>query len=214
MKSQHNCPLCLSVAQLYWQSEKEDYYECKICEAVFLSIQQRLSKSEELERYKLHENNVEDPAYQNFLKPITQAIEKDFSTQSIGLDFGCGSGPVAAKMLAEKDYKVNLFDPYFYNNLENLNQQYDFIICCEVMEHFYQPKKEFEKLNSLLKPAGKLYGKTSLMSKAIKKDFGNWYYKDDPTHVFLYTVNTLKKIKENHQFSRFEKFAEFFVFQK
>ncbi len=215
MNLQHSCPLCLSTANFFWQSDKkENYYACKTCEGIFLSPQNRLSKAKEFERYQLHENDVNDPDYQNFVNPIIQAVQKDFSTNTIGLDFGCGSGPVAAKMLRDKNYQVNLYDPFFYKKPESLKKQYDFIVCCEVMEHFYHPKTEFEKLYSLLKPKGKLYCKTSLMSEEIVNNFGEWFYKDDPTHVFLYTPKTLEIIQKNYRFSSFQIAKDFIVFQK
>ena len=80
------------------------------------------------------------------------------------------------------------------------------------MEHFYEPQAEFKALSHRLKPGGKLYCKTSLYSETI--NFENWYYKDDPTHVFLYTTKSLEWIAENLGFSALEINPEVIIFKK
>lgn len=154
-----------------------------------------LKPETEESRYRLHNNDVHDSRYQDFVSPITKAVINDFSPAAVGLDYGCGPGPVAAVMLEKQGFTVRLYDPFFENHQENLQLQYDFIICCEVMEHFHYPRKEFQLLYNLLKPGGKLYCKTSLFTEDL--DFSNWYYKNDPTHVFLYTEESLKWIRSN-----------------
>ncbi len=153
----------------------------------------------EKNRYEEHNNNVTDPRYQKFVSPITEAVSATFPVTATGLDFGCGTGPVAAVELQKKGYTVKLFDPFFENHPENLQEKYDFIICCEVMEHFFDPRKEFQFLNELLISGGKLYCKTSIFND--DRDFGSWYYKNDPTHVFLYSPVSLEWIKDNLGFS-------------
>ncbi|WP_050855571.1 methyltransferase domain-containing protein [Gillisia limnaea] len=66
------------------------------------------------------------------------------------MDYGCGTGPVATAELVKHSYKVNLYDPYFENHPEVFEETYDFIICCEVMEHFHNPFEEFNRLFKLL----------------------------------------------------------------
>lgn len=152
-----------------------------------------LSNLDEKKRYLEHNNDVDDPRYQNFVLPIVTAIKDDYDDDSIGLDYGCGTGPVAAKLLRDSSYKVNLYDPFFANNLEHLKLKYKFIICCEVMEHFCSPKKDFLLLHSLLQSGGAIYMKTSIYKDDT--DFDAWHYKNDPTHVFFYRKETLEWIK-------------------
>ncbi|MDX1545237.1 MAG: methyltransferase domain-containing protein, partial [Christiangramia sp.] len=89
-------------------------------------------------------------------------------------------------------------------------KKYDFIICCEVMEHFQKPLEEFRLLRSLLRPGGKLYCKTEVWNDAI--DFNGWHYKNDLTHVIFYDRETLLWIKENLQFSSVDIYKELMVF--
>lgn len=154
---------------------------------------------EEKMRYEEHINDTENTGYQNFVSPITKSVLANFSPENKGLDFGAGTGPVISKILNNNNFSIVQYDPFFYNNPKLLNNTYDYIVCCEVMEHFYHPKKEFELLKELLQPNGKLYCMTDLWDESI--DFHKWYYKNDLTHVFIYHKKTIEWIKRNIGFS-------------
>lgn len=128
------------------------------------------------------------------------------------MDFGCGTGPVAAVELIKLGYKVNLYDPFFENHPQALKESYDFIICSEVIEHFHHPFQEFGLLFEMLNPGGKLYCKTVLYYNTM--DFGKWYYKNDPTHVFLYSEESLMWIKKHFNFKKLEITSKLIVFEK
>ena len=83
-----------------------------------------------------------------------------------------------------------------------MSRKYDFIVCCEVMEHFFQPFQEFQALFKCLRPQGKLICKTHMFEKGM--DFDSWYYKDDPTHVFIYQAETVHWIKNNYLLKDFK----------
>ncbi len=159
----------------------------------------RPDASQEKMRYQEHINDVEDKGFQKFVSPITSAILNNFSATDKGLDFGAGTGPVISKMLNDNGFSIVQYDPFFHNHPDLLNSKYNFIACCEVIEHFYYPKKEFELLRSLLQPGGKLFCMTDLWNKNI--DFHKWYYKNDQTHVFIYTIETIEWLKQNIGFS-------------
>ncbi|WP_152512703.1 class I SAM-dependent methyltransferase [Haloplasma contractile] len=158
-----------------------------------------VTTDEEKKRYESHNNDVNDPRYQKFVSPIVDTVTSKYSTVSKGLDFGAGTGPVITKMLGDKGYDVALYDPFFWNNEERLKTTYDFIVCCEVIEHFHSPWKEFKLLRSLLKDGGTLYLKTDIYTDDT--DFKRWYYKNDPTHVFFYHPKAFEWIKEQFGFS-------------
>jgi len=207
-----NCILCQCSTKEFWKSKNREFVECTHCGGIQLLPEFYISSKAEEARYLTHNNDIDDTRYQDFVKPVTSRILSDFSSKDSGLDYGCGTGPVITSQLEKEGYDVALYDHYFYPNPKVLNRTYDFIICCEVMEHFYDPKTEFNKLASLLKPGGKLYCKTSLYSEKI--DFDNWYYKNDVTHVFFYTEKSLEWIGENLGFSALEIQPEVIVFEK
>ncbi len=196
------CPLCGKGAELIFEMKDKTYYRCGQCGGVFLDQACFVSKEAEKRRYEEHNNNVDDPGYQKFVEPIVSRIQEKFGKEHQGLDFGAGTGPVVAKLLREKGYSIELYDPYFCDNPKVLEKEYDFIVCCEVVEHFHFPAKEFRLLCSLLKPGGVLFCQTDLYSE--ETDFKNWYYRNDQTHVFFYHANTLLWIKSKYGFSALE----------
>jgi hypothetical protein len=104
------------------------------------------SKNDEVLRYTQHNNDVNDVRYQKFVQPLVTGILQDFDQSHIGLDFGAGTGPVISKLLTDEGYVIKQYDPFFYDHAELLNQKYDYIACCEVVEHFHNPAKEFKLL--------------------------------------------------------------------
>ena len=204
------CPLCFAEGGHFNDYDGRRYYRCPACQAVYMDSEDHLSAEQEKERYEEHNNDVHDPGYQAFVAPIVDAVLRDYDPDAIGLDYGCGTGPVITKLLRDAGYRINLYDPFFADYEKNLELPYDYIVCCEVAEHFHYPAEEFRRLYSLLKTGGSLYLKTVLYSDDI--DFDTWYYKNDPTHVFFYREATLEWIKEHLGFSRLsieEKHSQF-----
>lgn len=197
--STNNCPLCNGKSTIFYKQDKKHFFQCLDCHGIFLNQKLRLNSSDEIVRYELHENDVEDKNYQQFVSPITNAVLENFTKKDKGLDFGAGTGPVISKVLKDFNYQIAPYDPFFHKNPSLLEATYNYIACCEVMEHFYHPKKEFNLLKKLLKTKGKLYCMTALYDDTI--DFEHWYYKNDPTHVFIYHQKTIHWIKESIGFS-------------
>jgi hypothetical protein len=158
-----------------------------------------ISSEAEKARYLTHNNDVEDERYQEFVSPITSSVMKNVSPGSLGLDYGAGTGPVIAKMLEDEGYRINLYDPFFHPDKTVLAHTYDFVVCCEVIEHFHKPLEEFRLLKQFLRPTGRLYCMTDLLVE--RRDFDKWYYKDDPTHVIFYSEENLKWITNEVGFS-------------
>lgn len=190
-----NCTLCHS---LLTQKADEDYFICSICYAYLKDETLYFNAANEKSHYEQHNNDVNDIGYQNFTAPVTDAVLKHCSTEMLGLDYGCGKGPVITTQLQAKGYTVHLYDPYFYPDTSYLNNMYDFIFSCEVFEHFYHPFEELTKLHGILKQGGLLIIKTHLYNN--QTDFKHWYYRKDLTHVFIYTFKTFDYIAEHFGF--------------
>lgn len=205
------CPLCNSTATVFCEKPKHLFYKCDSCDGIFRPKHSFLTAEEEKAHYEKHNNDVFDERYQNFVSPIVNAILQDFTSEAKGLDFGSGTGPVIAKMLTDKGYQVQNYDLFFADDISLLKQKYDYVSCCEVMEHFHHPYQEFELLKSLLLPKGKLYCKTAIYNNQMP--FENWYYKDDFTHVFIYQPKTLEWIKTEFHFSNLRIKEKLIVFE-
>lgn len=102
------------------------------------------------------------------------------------------------------------FDPFFANLPDLLDRTYDYITCCEVIEHFHRPAIEFERLRGMLRPGGRLYCMTILHHDDI--DFRNWHYRRDDTHVFVYRRETIEWITRRFDFSNVEIDGRLIVF--
>ncbi len=187
-----DCPLCGMQAGFFMEAHARHFYRCDSCDLIFLYPSERLNPQEELERYQLHQNNDQDSGYRAFLNQLAKPLIERLSAPKEGLDYGCGPGPTLSKMLEKKGFKMKVYDPYFFNDESVLHQTYDFITCTETAEHFFSPGKEFKKLDQLLKPGGWL----GLLTQWVQPDrnFDQWHYPKDPTHVCFYSRETMRWI--------------------
>lgn len=187
------CTLCNSPLT---NKRDEYYYDCDHCKAIIMSDQYFLSSHQEKKIYEAHVNDVSDSRYQDFTSPITNFVLGNFLAKHKGLDFGSGTGPVISSELKKKDYDIVQYDPFFAPDISLLNNSYDYILSCEVFEHFYQPKLEIDRLISILNTHGCLLIMTMLYHDEI--DFKNWSYRKDPTHVFIYRKETMEYIADKY----------------
>ena len=189
------CPLCNSNSKAFY---KDEFYECSCCKAIFRPFEKLLDNEKEKQRYESHTNDADDLGYQNFVSPITNSVLNEFSKEDLGLDFGCGRNSPIVKVLRDKSFQIFEYDPYFFDDKSVLEKKYDYIAACEVIEHFYNPKKEFDLLYKLLKEDGILYLMTGIYNPNI--DFPKWWYKNDLTHVFIFQEETFMWIKKEFRF--------------
>lgn len=192
------CPLCSHNAELFSEDKKRKFYRCPECRGIFADSDSLPSPKEEEERYHLHNYDEQDAGYLKFITPLIEAIKGNQKNTDKGLDYGCGKVPILANHLMELGFQMALYDPFFHKNSSIFNQKYDFIVCCEVIEHFHKPNEQFQILKSLLSNSGSLYCKTELQPDLI--DFQSWWYKNDITHTFFYSEETLQWIKEEFDF--------------
>ncbi|MFO7863703.1 MAG: methyltransferase domain-containing protein [Salinivirgaceae bacterium] len=206
------CPLCNADSTIYTNLKNKTYYACPQCKGVFLDPNALPNSGAEKERYANHNNDINDEGYRNFVRPLVDAVTQACAPGQLGLDFGAGPGPVVSTMLQEQGYSTVLYDPFFHNNPKVLERKYDYIISCEVIEHFFHPAREFSLLHSLLPLHGKLFCMTSVFFEHI--DFASWYYKNDATHVFFYRPQTLHFICEKFAFANVHVDQNLIIFTK
>ncbi len=190
------CPLCESLdIEFYFQANdafKQEYNQCLNCDLVFVTKKTRLSREEESLRYNNHHNNEDDKNYQNFLNRLAKPMLKLIPDNSNGLDFGSGNSETLANIFKKENHLCESFDIFYKNNPKLLQNKYNFISASEVFEHLNNPQKELKTLIPLLNPKGFL---GIMTTKLVKKDeFENWWYKNDPTHISLYSDKTFNYI--------------------
>ena len=135
-------------------------------------------------RYEQHNNDTSDPRYLNYLNQLW-SLKPNLNYKTI-LDFGCG--PTQGLKALASEYNVDSYDTYFY---PIQLKKYDLVFCCEVVEHFNNPKVSWNTLASVTENI--LLVRTETYEKT---DFASWYYKDDPTHVCFYSHKTLECMEE------------------
>ncbi len=189
-----HCPVCEWVPpQFFREVEHRRYWRCPYCHATYLDRAQLPDGATELDCYRYHRNDPDDPRYRRFLLPAFYALVDRLGGGALeGLDYGSGNGSAMAAMLEEVGYRVTLYDPYFRPDAAALERQYDFITCTEVVEHFHEPGREFDRLNRLLKPGGWLVVLTTFLTEDAW--FAQWHYRRDPTHVIFYKPPTFRCI--------------------
>ncbi|WP_299212307.1 class I SAM-dependent methyltransferase [uncultured Dokdonia sp.] len=203
------CPLCSSLLSIQKDSH---FYDCETCKAIVQDKNHYITADEEKAHYECHNNDVEDVRYQNFTMPITQYVLDTFLPTHKGLDFGSGTGPVISSMLQKKHYDIVQYDPFFAPDERVLMSTYDYIVSCEVFEHFHHPKVEIDRLVGLLKPNGLLLVMTLLYTDSI--DFKTWHYRKDPTHIFIYRAETIAYIAKEKGLEILELTNRFIVLRK
>jgi hypothetical protein len=205
-----DCRLCAQKnTKLFFQQPHglNIYWGCDICGLIFMDPKNYLSPEKEKEHYLTHNNDVNDPRYQNFVADVVDYVKQNVShKESRGLDYGAGTGPVISELLAREGYQIDLYDPFFYPFKIEPDAQYDFVVSCEVVEHFHKPLLEFSKLKNLLKTGAPIVIKTQPYE--ISVDFSTWYYRRDPTHVVFYRPQTFEWIKENLGFQKIARHGE------
>jgi 2-polyprenyl-3-methyl-5-hydroxy-6-metoxy-1,4-benzoquinol methylase len=203
MSPEQKCPLCGELGQFSSVTNlKRVFFRCPSCDLLFVDPSHLLSPEEEKKRYESHNNDIQDPRYQDFLRPLYEVVHQTFPPTAKGLDFGAGPGPALSEMLKKQGFEIELYDPFFWPNKKVLDTQYDFISASEVVEHFSDPSREFKLLRSLLKPEGALFVMT--LPHTPEVDVRQWYYLKDPTHVCAYSKTTFDWVQRNFGFRKLQ----------
>jgi len=195
-----DCIVCSSnQVEPFQTSDNLNYWHCNSCGAKFLDRKHYIDEDSEKKRYLEHENIVEDEGYRNFLSKLSNPLIGKIHTSAKGLDFGCGHGPALADIFTKNKYSIDLYDPFFFPNKEIFSKTYDFITCTETAEHFFNPKKEFDLMNALLKKDGWLGVMTCFLT--THDAFDSWHYRRDPTHVVFYAEKTFEVIAKQRDWN-------------
>ncbi len=195
------CPLCLSAetALLYVQRDHaggRDFYQCGICDLVFVPDEFHVSPEAQLERYLSHNNDTDDPEYRAFLSRLLDELRPHLIPGAHALDYGAGPGPALAAMMRDEGLRVRTYDPFFQPSRSALEERYSFVTCTETAEHFAKPRRDFDTLDSVLKASSWLGIMTGMLDDW--EEFPDWYYHRDPTHVSFYSRKAMSWIGERY----------------
>ena len=185
------CPLCHSDdTGSYYKDRRRVYVNCRSCNLIFVPKAYHLSPEREKARYDLHRNSPNDAGYRSFLQGILNPTIEIVPLGSRGLDYGSGPEPVLTEMFREQGYRMESYDIHYADNPAVLKEKYDFLVCNETVEHFSQPRKEWERFPQLIGPDGIVAVRTELMHAS--RDFSKWHYIRDETHICFYSKETFQ----------------------
>ncbi len=198
-----NCPLCHSTAPHFVTAQQREYHHCPSCELISVPSLFHVSRDEETERYREHENSLDNPGYvEMFMEKIRWVQDHSTDIRTV-LDYGCGYEPVLTTLLQREGYEAEGYDPLFFPDPPR-RSRYDLVISTETFEHFRNPKAELERITQFLAPGGllgvmtRLYPRTE--NQPDKDAFADWYYQRDPTHICFYCTETFEWIARKFNF--------------
>ena len=168
--SAESCPLCLSAGTMPFHkggkaSAYRDFFRCGECDMVFVPRSQLLDPAGQKARYLEHNNDIDDPAYRDFLGRMYYALRPHLKPGARGLDYGAGPGPALQRMMIEDGFEAYTYDIFFYPDEAVLSTAYDFVTCTETAEHFDDPRREFDSLDGLMRSGGWLGVMTGMLEQ-------------------------------------------------
>jgi hypothetical protein len=188
------CPLCLSLTDLFHQHQAVGaLMECSQCGFIFKPATEHLALTQQKERYDLHNNRDLNEGYKAFLNQVIEPLKPYLKKSSRILDWGSGPFPALQKILNEQGFDIEIFDPIY--SPESPEGLFDVITCTEVIEHFLDPREDFEKIFSHLNPEGLLAIMTEIYRPSVS--LATWWYAKDPTHVCFYQEKTLHYVSQH-----------------
>ena len=183
------CPLCGSDGPFGHRVDirRRHHRVCPDCRLIFVKSHYLPEPAEEESRYHFHQNDADDAPYVEFLQQAVTPALPLLQPGMHGLDFGSGKVPVLPELLAAHGLRCDVYDPFFFPELPE--RTFDFLFATEVIEHFYYPARDWNRMISLLNPGGILVAMTAPWTEEI--DFPLWGYASDRTHVAFYHEATL-----------------------
>jgi hypothetical protein len=162
-----------------------------------------MTPAEEIERYQLHSNRIDDVGYVRFLMPVIDALRRHGASGRV-LDYGAGPSPVLLELLTREGFDAHGYDPNFAcrypsGGVTLAGGSFDAVVSTEVFEHFREPAREMDRIQLLVKPGGLLVVMTAFATNNVS--MGDWHYANDATHIVFYSKETLQYIARRWGFT-------------
>jgi SAM-dependent methyltransferase len=139
-----------------------------------------------------------------------QRLNLKLNLKSSILDVGCGSGHLLRELAAHGFSDLTGIDPFveqdiFYDdgvkvlkrNLDEVEQQFDFIMLHHSFEHMPEPLSTLKSLYALIKPKRHVLIRIPVAgSYAWRKYDVNWFALDAPRHLHLHTRESISRLAE------------------
>ena len=172
------------------------YHRCAVCGGVFLDAACRVSPAAEKARYDEHNNSLADPRNRAYFEEFLGALLAALDAQGIGeqtrarwrvLDFGSGPSPSLVQLMREQRAFASAvgWDLYYSAGAPQLaedplvlrelgDQQFDLVTAQEVVEHFVDPLRGWQKLAGAVRSGGYAAVATYLLPDDGSDGFGSF----------------------------------------
>lgn len=148
----------------------------------------------------------------NWMRLQRLNLKLDFASSI--LDVGCGSGYLLNEMAAYGFTDLTGVDPFIERdiaygngvrilkrNLEEIEQQFDFVMLHHSFEHMPDPRATLKKLYALTKFKRYLLIRIPVADSYAWRKYGvNWYALDAPRHLHLHTRQSMSRLAEQAGF--------------
>lgn len=188
------CPLCEGIPaapRAVLRAERRWLLHCGRCDLLFAPKAEQVTPAQEIARYRLHENTIDNAGYVARFERLMGALPAAAGPPGRALDYGCGPGPVLVELLRRRGWDATGYDPLFAVDVD-LSRPFDVVTCTEVVEHFRAPRSSWAHLAERVRPGGWLAVTTLLHPGPERVD--GWWYSRDETHVAFYSRRTLEWI--------------------
>lgn len=206
------CLLCGSVRlKVRKHSAVEcDFYHCENCDLIFKDPNFFLDLDQQKLRYDLHENDLENPGYADFLMKLVKPLQTVIKNGDSILDWGSGPTQALVQLLKKMGYQSRGYDPIYQPQMPD--KKFSAVISTEVIEHFTDPLQSFQTMLSFVKEGGVLAGMSEYHSE--NKGFENWWYAKDPTHICFYSAKNIETIAKIFKLKILRNEANIFILKK
>lgn len=190
------CLICTGKT-IHFVEEKSGihYHRCQTCGVIFKDPVYYQTLEEQKRRYDLHTNDERDEGYRAYFQRFLDFVMPKVERVGTALDFGCGRSRLLANILNDMNIDADAYDPLYHPDTEYHSKKYDLIVSTEVFEHLHDPKALFSELLTLLNPGGYVALQTQFYPED-PKDFSQWYYHKDPTHIVFFSPITFRVLAE------------------
>lgn len=188
----NTCRICGTLVQSSVFAHKASYFFCQRCHSWQMIESDLPKQSDEVNRYAEHNNVFSDVRYRSYLQQFIDVVKESVDKGANGIDVGAGEHKVLCRLMCEQGYAMHAHDPLYGYEALNTIEEVDFVVSIETVEHFHFPLETWTAMVRALKPNGKIFVSTNLYDKSI--EFSDWWYIMDPTHVCMYSLETMQYI--------------------
>jgi hypothetical protein len=133
---------------------------------------------------------MRNDGYVRFLNEVAEAVALHIRPDTALLDYGCGKEAVLTKLLRQRGWECDPFDPLYDFSSLTSGCRYGAVILCEVIEHCRDVRLTLGEIDRLLEPEGVLFVRTKCYPKVDR--LTTWWYTQDLTHVCFFSHRALE----------------------